>query len=285
MRRVKTTTIVPALLALAGSAALALMARPAPSTIRAESEALRNLVPVRDEGPRAQPSRPNSGRDSALPLSSVPESAGAAEKLFVNGLTKDFGTVPRGTQLHYSFPITNFYAAPITIAGLQPSCGCLTAEAEKYQLQPHETATIDVHVDAGRFVGKADQSVRVKIVGPDFESTCKLRVFAVSGAEISFVPRELVFHGIVRGQASSQTVDVEYSGPADWQVQDVLVDKDLPFAASARLLYRRPGKIAYRVSVTLQADAPPGKIRTVLHLKTNDSRDPLVPMPVVAVVP
>jgi hypothetical protein len=285
MRRATATTIFSALLALIGIAVWGRMAAHLPSAVRADGDGPRHLVPVHDESPPIQPSRTTGSRGPAQPAPSVPERPGAAEKLFANGLTKDFGTVPRGTHLGCSFPITNSYAAPITIAYLQASCGCLTAEAQKRHLGPQESAAIDVRMETGRFVGRTEQSVRVKIVGPDFESTCKLRVFAVSGADIVFLPRELVFCDVVRGQASTRTVDVEYTGPADWQVQEVLVGEDSPFAASVRPLYRRPGKIGYRLRVTLKADARPGMTRGFLQLKTNDSRDALVPMPVVAIVP
>ena len=68
----------------------------------------------------------------------------------------------------------------MTIAYLQPSCDCVAATAAKRRLQPGESTTVDVRLDAGRFSGSNEQNVRVKVAGPDFESTCKLVVSAVS---------------------------------------------------------------------------------------------------------
>jgi hypothetical protein len=104
----------------------------------------------------------------------------AAERMFSGGLTRNFGDVRQGTQLLHRFPITNVYSAPVTIAYLQPSCDCVTAAAAKLSLQPGESTTVDVRLDAGRFSGSNEQNVRVKVAGPDFESTCKLVVSAVS---------------------------------------------------------------------------------------------------------
>ncbi len=54
---------------------------------------------------------------------------GWAEKMFNDGkdLSHDFGNVPRGSQLHYRFTITNIYAVPMEITEVKPSCGCTTA--------------------------------------------------------------------------------------------------------------------------------------------------------------
>ncbi len=124
------------------------------------------------------------GSPLAPPARAAAETRGAAEKMFPNGLTKDFGAVPPGTKLLHRFPVSNLHAVPVTIAYLQPSCCCLTATAAQRTLQPGESTTIEVRMDAGDFTGLNTQNVRVKIVGPDFVSTCKLVVSAVSQAEI-----------------------------------------------------------------------------------------------------
>ncbi len=49
------------------------------------------------------------------------------DKLFNGNLTHDFGTVARGTQLKYSFPIKNIYKEPLSLSEITVSCGCLTA--------------------------------------------------------------------------------------------------------------------------------------------------------------
>ena len=112
----------------------------------------------------------------------------AAEKMFPDSLTKDFGTVPQESQLFHRFPITNIYAVPVEIACVRPTCGCVTAEAGTRILQPHQRTTIDVRMDARRFTGRETVAVRVKVVGPDFESACKLVVSAVRQADVVLKP-------------------------------------------------------------------------------------------------
>ena len=100
--------------------------------------------------------------------------------MFPAGLTKDFGPVPYGSQLLHRFPITNDRTFPIEISYLQGSCNCVTAQAVKRIRQPGESTTIDVRLDGRRFTGSVMEMVRVKVVGPDFESACKIVVTADS---------------------------------------------------------------------------------------------------------
>jgi hypothetical protein len=88
---------------------------------------------------------------------------------------------------------------------------------------------------------------------------------------------------VTRGQAVSQSIDVEYAGVLDWQVTEVSA-KDLPVEVAAEELYRRPGQVGYRVKVTLKADAPVGTLKGDFFLKTNDPASPLLPVLVEAAV-
>src|SRR5947209_7555314 len=66
----------------------------------------------------------------ALGTSTAP-AQGWAEKMFKEGLTHDFGTVPRGAQLFHKFTITNIYAVRMEITQVKSGCGCVTATATK----------------------------------------------------------------------------------------------------------------------------------------------------------
>jgi hypothetical protein len=202
---------------------------------------------------------------------------GWAEKMFKDGLSHDFGTVPRGAQLFHRFTVTNIYAVRMEVTGISRSCDCVTAVAAKRILEPRETTTVDITMDGRRFTGPKSVTVRVT-VGPDFVSTAELKVTANSRADVVFNPGEVGFGTVVRGQPATQTIDVEYAGPLAWQVSEVVVAKDLPLEASVKELYRRPGQVGVQLKVTLKADAPPGVLKEHVYLKTNDPAGPLVPV-------
>src|SRR5262249_54999154 len=76
------------------------------------------------------------------------------------------------------------------------------------------------------------------------------------------------------GQTPSQPVDVEYAGPLDWHVTEVLA-RGLPFDVELRELYRQRGRqVGYRVTVTLKPDAPGGPLKREIHLRTHDPASP-----------
>src|SRR5579884_1282753 len=205
-----------------------------------------------------------------------------AEKMFKEGLSHDFGSVPRGAQLSHRFVITNIYAVRMEITSIKSGCGCVSATAAKRVLEPRESTTIDVSMDARRFTGPKTVGITVT-VGPDFISSAHLRVSANSRADIVFNPGHVSFGTVTRGQAASQVIDVEYAGVRDWQVTEAAA-KDLPVEVALNELYRRPGQVGYRVRVTLKADAPIGTLKGDLFLKTNDPASPLLPVLVEGVI-
>jgi hypothetical protein len=205
-----------------------------------------------------------------------------AEKMFKDGLSRDFGSVPRGAQLAHRFVMTNIYAVRMEITSLKSGCGCVTATAGKRVLEPREATTIDITMDARRFTGPKTVGITIT-VGPDFISSAQLRVSANSRSDIVFNPGQVSFGTVTRGQTVTQVIDVEYAGILDWQVMEASA-KDLPVEAKLQELYRRPGQVGYRVAVTLKPDAPVGTLKGDLFLKTNDSASPLLPVLVEATV-
>lgn len=199
---------------------------------------------------------------------------GWAEKMLSGGLSHDFGTVPRGAQLLHQFPITNIYAVRMEITAVQPGCGCVTAAAAKRVLEPKESTTIDVRMDASRFQGAKSVGVRVS-VGPEFVSSAELRVSAHSRADVVFNPGQIQFGVVNAGTGATQSVDVEYAGNQDLSFTDVVVN-NAPVEARLSELYRKPGRIGYQVRTTLKPSAPAGSFRELIYLKTNDASMPLV---------
>jgi hypothetical protein len=205
---------------------------------------------------------------------SLAPAQGWAEKMFKGKTTHNFGTVPRGSQLVYRFTITNIYAVRMEITNLTSGCGCVTASAAKRVLEPTESSTIEVRMDAKRFAGPKTVTVTVT-VGPEYISRADLKVVANSRADVVFNPGQVNFGTLTRGQTPAQTIDVEYAGALKWEVKEVLA-RDVPYTASIKEAYRRPGQVGYQLTVTVKPDAPLGALKHELFLKTNDPASPLV---------
>ncbi len=211
-----------------------------------------------------------------------------AEKMFQkSGTSHDFGSVPRGAQLHHQFTITNIYAVPLQIVNTRTSCGCVTVTAPPGPINPRDSATIDVTMDTRRFTGPKSVSIFVT-VGPQFVSTAVLTVAANCRADVVFNPGEVSFGVVARGQTPTQVIDVEYAGVLwnTWKVTGV-VTKGAPVDVTVDELYRRAsqppgqpgqiGQVGYRLKVTLKADAPSGSLKQDIFLQTTDPASPLVP--------
>lgn len=205
-----------------------------------------------------------------------------AEKLFKDGTSHDFKSVPRGAQLYHKFKMVNIYAVPLEITNVRSSCTCGSVTPSVKVLEPRQEGFIEVTMDTRRFTGPKTISIFVT-VGPQYTSTAELKVTATSRGDVVFNPGEINFGIVPRGQTASQTIDVEYAGALDWRVSEV--DRgSAPVEVTLEEWYRRPGQVGYRVKATLKADAPAGSHKWEMFLKTNDPASPLVPVLVEATV-
>jgi hypothetical protein len=110
----------------------------------------------------------------------------------------------------------------------------------------------------------------------------------VSRQDVTFNPGSVNFGVVNRGQTPTQTIEVEYAGNLDWRVSEIVKNANAPFKVTAEEMYRQapmpargvfgrpqPGRVGYRISVTLKADAPAGSFKQELILKTNDASSPV----------
>ena len=127
---------------------------------------------------------------AAAPLPA--QSTDWAKKMFAEGLSHDFGSVPRGAQLYHRFKVTNIWAVPIEISQPRASCGCVTATLKSLTLKPRESTYLEVMMDAKRFTGPKTVSIYLT-VGPEYVSTATLSVSANSRPDVGFNPGQVTF--------------------------------------------------------------------------------------------
>jgi hypothetical protein len=209
---------------------------------------------------------------SSAAAAQVPNGAWA-DKLFGGAVTHDFGVVPRGAQLKYSFKMVNIYKVPLTITDVRVSCGCVKAEPTTKVLQPNESGQVNITMDARQFNGQ--KSVRIYItVGPQWISTAALTVLANARGDVVFSPNEIDFSTTQQGEKPARSIDVEYAGTfGDWRVTEIVKNSSAPFDLKVEELPRGAGGVArrgYRIVATVKPDAPAGTFKQEVILKTND---------------
>ncbi len=204
------------------------------------------------------------------------QAAAWADKLFGANLVHDFGVVARGAQLKHSFKFTNLYKVPLEVTSIRVSCGCVSATSSAKILQPNETATLNVTMDARQFVGP--KTVRAHVtVGPEFISTAVLTISANARGDVAFNPTDIDFGNLQRGQAMTRFIDVESTSGADWRVTEIIKSASAPFDLRVEELPRPPGganRRGYRIHATLKSDAVNGAFKQDVQLKTNDPSSP-----------
>jgi hypothetical protein len=99
-----------------------------------------------------------------------------ANKLFKE-TSKDFGHCTGDQMLIHRFEMTNLYAVPIEVTGVNASCGCVTWTLGKQVLQPRENDYLEVRMDPKRFSGAKTVTIHVT-VGPMYVSTATITLTA-----------------------------------------------------------------------------------------------------------
>src|SRR5688572_9035617 len=98
--------------------------------------------------------------------------AGQARASWADGMfeevSRDFGSVPRGSVLIYPFRVVNNTGVNVHIANVRVSCGCTSARALQTSLAPGQDTAILVQMDTRRFYHTKTVTVYVQFDQPRF---------------------------------------------------------------------------------------------------------------------
>jgi len=194
-----------------------------------------------------------------------------ADKLFVGYetegvkvLTKDFGTVAKGGQFLHTFKLHNPYGVQLQIT-TKVECNCVTVMPRTLVLQPKQNGDLNITMDTTRFVGNKNVHIETFVNGPGgFNSQATLLVSALIRADLVLNPGHINLGTVKNGQATPQSLDVEYAGATNFQITEV-VDNNAPVKVTYKELYREPGaggnRVGYRVAAELTEGASAGGFR------------------------
>lgn len=196
---------------------------------------------------------------------------------FFDEVSKDFGSVPRGTLLTHSFMLKNSASAKLHIAGWRASCGCIAVSYSQPEVEPGETTPITVTVDTRKFSGLKSFTVFLIIDRP-FAEELQLTVQINSREDITLTPLQLAFGRIKKGSAPKATVTIEHRGASNWQITGV--DNENGYIKpELQELSRSPSAVVYQLTAELRADTPVGAWHADLWLKTTDASTPRLRIP------
>ena len=201
---------------------------------------------------------------------------------------KDFGTVPKGSQIDWAFSIRNTGSADLEILSVQPTCGCTVAEFDKV-IKPGQTGKIVAHVDTTQFSGPIQKAVNIRTNDPDTPNA-QLTINALVKPYVEAHPAGFVRFSLLQGETQTQSVKlyseeeapfqiVGVDSPAEW----ILVDT-VQVADADRVPSGRPGQAQYAINITIDEDAAIGPLAQKVIVRTNSKHQPEYTISVAGVV-
>ena len=190
----------------------------------------------------------------------------------------DFGTVARSAKTEFRFPFKNIYVEDVHVSSVRASCGCTTPWVTKDSLKTYEEGELVAHFNTDRFTGQRGATLTVTFDRPQFAEV-QLRVDGYIRTDVVINPGSAEFGSVDQGAGAKKQLDVNYAGRGDWKIVDIKSGNP-HLQAKAVETARQGGQVSYRLTVSIDADAPAGYLQDQLLLVTNDRRATQVPLAV-----
>jgi hypothetical protein len=207
------------------------------------------------------------------------EAAAKAPRLTIVEPVKDFGTVPKGQKIDWSFEINNSGTSDLEIIAARPTCGCTVADFDKI-IKPGSTGKVTAHVDTTAFSGPISKAVTLETNDPSAPSA-QITITAVVKPFVEAYPAGYVRYNLVQGEASKQSLllyseeaepfeIVKIESPQEW----IKVDHYEAKGTDIRPVGRKDQK-QHVVDVTLGGpDTRVGPLAEKIHIITNSKNQP-----------
>lgn len=205
-----------------------------------------------------------------------------ATKMLFEGRDHDFGTVARGADVVYKFPIKNLYRQDVRLTAVRSSCGCTAASIEGKLLKTHETGYIVAKFNTRTFKGVHGATLTVSMKSTDGKGRActgeaQVRVSGDIRSDVVFQPGLVRFAPVDQGTKAEQRLRITYAGRNNWRVVDVK-SRCEDLEVELIQLGRRAGRVEYDLLVRLKDSAPAGTLREQLVLVTSDGSNQRIPV-------
>ena len=203
-----------------------------------------------------------------------------APRLTIVDPIKDFGTVPKGQKLDWSFEIKNTGTSDLEIIAAKPTCGCTVADFDKV-IKPGATGKLSAHVDTTNFAGPISKGVTVESNDPT-APTAQVTLTAVVKPYVEAYPAGFVRFNMLQGDTEKQSVVlyseeddpfeiVKIESPQDW----IRVDSKKAEGESVVPKIGKAGQAQYKLDITVGGpDTKLGPIAEKVHVITNSKHQP-----------
>ena len=221
------------------------------------------------------------GAETAKAQKTETPAAEKAPRLTIVEPVKDFGTIPKGDKLDWTFVVKNTGNADLQILSARPSCGCTVADFDKV-VKPGESGKVSAHVDTTNFAGPIAKAITIDTNDPATPSA-QLTIHAIVKPYVEAYPAGFVRFNLLQGETDVQTVTlyseeaepfdiVKVESPEPWIKVDT---RKIDDASALVANVGRAGQAQYRVNITAGGpEAKIGPIADKIHIITNSKHTP-----------
>jgi hypothetical protein len=193
---------------------------------------------------------------------------------------KDFGTVPKGQKLDWSFEIRNTGTTDLEILAAKPGCGCTVADFDKI-IKPGQTGKVTAHVDTTNFAGPIAKPVTLE-TNDSSTPNAQLTITAVVKPYVDAFPAGFVRYNMLQGDSEKQTLTIfsedeepfeiiKVESPQEW----IKVNYKKAEGADINKAIGRSGQNQYKFDVTVGGpDTHIGPLAEKIHIFTNSKYQP-----------
>jgi hypothetical protein len=195
----------------------------------------------------------------------------------------DFGTVARGADTVYKFPIKDIYKQNVQLVSVRASCGCTTPTLENTTLKAGETGYIVATFNTSTFSGIHGATLTLNAAWNDNgvyrTGETQVHVHGNIRSDVVLLPGSVKFGSVDQGSKVEQKVQITRTGRPDWRITDIRGVRDA-FEVELAQPQRLSDGVAYNLLVRLKDSAPAGYFNEQLVVVTNDDQSPGVPIQV-----
>lgn len=137
---------------------------------------------------------------------------------------KDFGTVPKGQKLDWSFEIRNSGGSDLEILSVKPACGCTVADFDKV-IKPGQSGKVTAHVDTSGFAGPIAKTVAIETNDANTPQA-QLTIAAVVKPYVEAYPAGYVRFNMLQGDTEKQTVTLYSEDEVPFEITKVEVPQE-----------------------------------------------------------
>lgn len=204
-----------------------------------------------------------------------------APQLTIVEPVKEFGTVPKGEKLDWSFLVKNTGTSDLQIIAARPGCGCTVADFDKV-VKPGETGKVTAHVDTTAFAGPISKTVTLETNDPSTPAA-QLTIHAIVQPFVEAYPQGYVRFQLLQGDTDTQSITLYSDEEEPFEIKSIEVPAGNWVKANwekitndaERAPTGKPTQNQYKINIVAGGpDAKLGPIADRVRVITNSKHQP-----------